>query len=284
MHPPPDEITGFKMNAITWDAFKASLAPPSDLLKILESYVCTLKAGQQDRWAFIAAVGLGAACMAIARTHKWKHPPVLELAAIVTMGSYFFLPEIFAFQEVIASRQIHHAMWLAPVFFTPVPWRTNGLGRVFAIAASCFLVAYHFSYWVPLLRKFQKEEAYGLEDVLAAAPPRLRMHYVNMHPESKYFVLNSFWHVEKWYMLEGHGQTQETTARGSMQAVHYRGNYQSYRVTSHVNDWPSDSQIWENHELILTHHWTPNPAQLEKAESLGKRLAKKGTWELWQRK
>jgi hypothetical protein len=140
------------------------------------------------------------------------------------------------------------------------------------------------SAWGAILavKKFQRDEAYGLEEVLAAAPPRMRMHYVNILPQSRYFTQNSFWHVEKWYMIEKFGQCSENIAFFAMNSIRYRKSYNIHRIPMHVNEWPRNNEIWNNNDLVLTHRWKPSPADLALANKRGEQLAKKGDWELWR--
>lgn len=282
-HPAADENTIYRAVPPTWKSYVAALRTPSSYLATIQDFV-RLTNTEYDRTLFIAVCVLGAACAAIARLHKWRRPPVLEFACILTFLSYFLMPEHYAGQEVIGSRQIGFALWFAAVWFSPVPGSVSRLGRAFAIIASVWLTTYHLTNWSTLLRKFETDEAAGLDEVLAAAPPRLRMHYVNIAPTSKYFILNTFWHVEKYYMLDKQGQCPENPAIGASQAIRYRRSYDLHRIGHHQHDWPVIQEIWDNFDLILIHRWQPRPQDLALAQARGERLAKHGDWELWRKK
>jgi hypothetical protein len=208
----------------------------------------------------------------------------MELACALTFVSYFFLPEHAGGQAVIGSRQIGFALWFASPFFTPVPGRVSLLARGVVIGATTWLTVFHLSHWHALLVRFQKEEVAGFEEVLAAAPPRKHLHYVNNLPGSGVFPLNAFWHVEKWYMTDKLGQCNENPAWGGMNSIRYKKSYDYHRPTNHSSSWVLDDEIWDNHELILTHHFKPSEAELAIAREKGELLAKQGTWQLWRSK
>jgi hypothetical protein len=283
-HPPPaDEYVTYMVSGTSWSAFKAALKPPSQLFADLPVYLDMV--WTQDDHAFFVALGIvWAINVAIARMHTYKRPPVLELACAATLASYWLLPENAAGQAVIGSRQIGFGLWLAAAFFSPVPWRVSAAARIFGIVSVVALAAAMLGWYGRTLKKFETEEAAGLEEVIAAAPPRKRLHYVNIHPESKYFLLNSFWHVEKWYMIDKAGQCNENPAYGMMNSIHYRKSFEPHRVTHHENDWPSVDEIWDHYDLVLVHRWQPRPIDLKMAESKGELVKKSGEWELWQSK
>jgi len=280
---PDDELSLIAMTSVDWATFKASMPAPSQLLANVYGTMSIVKS--EDHAAYLMGLLCTVViCAAIARMHSWKRPPVMELACAITFVSYFCLPENAGGQAVIGSRQIGFAMWFAPAFFTPVPARVSRLGRWFAIVASCWLTVLHLGYWGRLLRRFQREEVNGLEEVLAAAPPKKRMHYVNNQPASSIYPLNTFWHVEKWYMADKLGQCNENPAWGGMNSIRYRKSYDFHRPTNHDASWVGTDEIWDNFEIILTHHWSPTPAQLEMANERGELIKKKGTWQLWRSK
>jgi hypothetical protein len=278
-----DELTLVTPVDPTWKAFVASLKPASRSFGDLQS-TFNLTNTEGDHQFYAALFIVGVVCVAISRLHQWKRPAVLELACALTFVSFFLMPEDFAGQQVIASRQFGFGLWFAPVFFTPVPGRVTRLGRLFAIAGVISLVTFHLSYWSTMVRKFQRDEVAGFEEVMAAAPPRKRLHYVNVDPESKYFPVRTFWHVEKWYMLLKQGQCDENPAYSNMQPIRYRSSYELHRVESHVHSWPSNMEIWTNADLVLIRRWHPTPKDLELANQHGELLAKHGDWELWRSK
>lgn len=281
--PAADEYTLATVGKASLPLFLKSIRPYSQSIGELHYTVLVTKG--EHEWRFYAGLFfVGLVCIAVSRMHKWKRPPVMELAAVATMASYFVLPQDFVGQQVIATRQITIGLWMAAALFGPVPLRVTWLGRLFAVVGLTSLTAFHFSYWSRLMSKFQKEEIAGLEEVLAAAPPRKKLHYVKIDPDSKYFAAHTFWHVEKWYMLDKGGQVDENPAYGASQAVRYRKAYTPHIVDAHANNWSSVMEIWENFDLVLVHRWKPSGRDLELANANGERVAQQGDWELWRSK
>lgn len=280
---PADELSLIGRQTVDWATFRASIPGPGQLLGNVYGTMSIVK-GDEHASFLVFALCLVMVCVAIARYHTWKRPPVLELACVMTFVSYFFLPENAGGQAVIGSRQIGLAMWFAGAFYVPVPARVSLIGRWFVIGASIALTVFHLSYWKKLLWRFEKEEAVGLEEVLAAAPPRKKLHYVNNLPQSDIFPLNTFWHVEKWYMIDKLGQCNENPAWGAMNSVRYRKSYDFHRPTNHSSTWVNDSEIWDNFDIILTHRFTPTAAELATANERGELIKSRGTWQLWRSK
>jgi hypothetical protein len=274
---------GMEASGTDWVSFKAAIPTPFTLLSNMHQVVPVTRT--EDHPLFIILVlTVVVIAVALTRLHAWKRPPVMELACALTFASYFFLPENAGGQSVIGSRQVGFAMWFAAAFFTPVPARVTFLGRYFVIAANVALASFHLSYWNVLLRRFQKEEVNGFEEVLAAAPPRKIMHYVNNDPNSNIFPLNSFWHVDKWYMIDKLGQVNENPAWGAMNSIRYKKAYNYHRPINHSSNWSSMDEIWDNYDLVLTHHWRPSANDLAAANTHGELIIRKGTWELWRSK
>ena len=120
--------------------------------------------------------------------------------------------------------------------------------------------------------------------MLAAAPPRKKLHYVNNLPGSNIFPLNTFWHVEKWYMIDKLGQCNENPAWGAMNSIRYRKSYDFHRPENHSSTWVYEDEIWDNFDIILTHHFTPTAAELAVANQHGELIKSKGAWQLWRSK
>jgi hypothetical protein len=281
--PPIDEFSRAGMTGVDWATFKAAIALPSQLLAAIHGTMSTVKS-EENNMFMVGAVILVMIAVAIARTQTWKRPPVMEIACAMTFASYFFLPEHAGGQAVIGSRQIGFAMWFSGAFFVPVLPRVSRLGRWIVIVASCWLTLFHLANWSKYLKRFQKEEVNGLEEVLAAAPPRKKLHYVNRNPASNYYPLNTFWHMEKWYMIDKLGQVNENPAWGAMNSIRYLKSYDFHRPTNHESSWVHDDEIWDNYDIILTHHFQPSPAELEVANQKGTLIKSKGVWQLWRSK
>ncbi len=279
--PPADEFTLMSITNPSWQSFVRGIKPPSRSISEFWGLLDLTK-NEGDARFFVWFFVLGILCIAIARMHKWKRPPVLELACAVTCASYFFMAEDFAGQQVIASRQFGFGLYFAAVFFTPVPGSVSRLGRLTAVVAVTCLASLQLSNWARMLTKFEKEEVAGLEEVLAAAPPRKRLHYIKIEPDSKYFTAHAFWHVEKNYMLDKGGQVDENPAYYAMMPIRYRSAYTPHIIDAHVQSWPGTMEIWENFDLVLVHKWKPAAADLATAQKYGERIIQKGDWELWK--
>lgn len=279
--PPPDEFTLVSVSNASWKGFLAGIKPPSRSIADFWGMLDLTK-NEGDARFFVWFFVLGIVCIAISRMHKWKRPPVLELACAATCASYFFMPEDFAGQQVIASRQFGFGLYFAAVFFTPVPGSVSRLGRLAAIVGVTSLATFQLSNWSRMLSKFESDEVVGLEEVLAAAPPGKKLHYIKIDPDSKYFTAHTFWHVEKLYMLDKGGQVDENPAYAAMQPIRYRKAYTPHVIDAHVHSWPGTMEIWENFDLVLVHKWHPSSADLAAAQKLGERIAQKGDWELWR--
>jgi hypothetical protein len=229
-------------------------------------------------WLFLA-VAVGAA---LARMHRYRRPPVFELAFGLTAVSYFILPTGLKSHDVVAERQVSVALWLLPAMASPVPAHASRIGRWLTIALILSICALMFHSWHQNLVHFEETEAAGLDWVMKGAPPRQRLHYVKLDMASAYFAWNPFAHIEKIYMGDALGQTADTSGILSTSAILYKKGVEIHRVTDHSPDWPNNMEIWQNFDLVLTRRWHPTPAQEEAAERHGRRLQKMGDWELWQ--
>jgi hypothetical protein len=279
--PADDETTLVQVQGATFKSFVEGIRPPSEVGAGLLHIVDIVKNESDTRW-FIAMLLVGGLSMAIARMHDWKRPPILELCCVLTCVSYFLVPENWGGQQIIGSRQLGFGLYFASAFFTPVPRRVSFLGRASVVAAVIWLTSSFLSYWNEMLVKFEREEVNGLEEMIAAAPPKLKMHYVKPDPISKYFETRAFWHVEGMYMVAKYGQVDENPAYSAMQPIRYRKAYVPSRPDAHHNGWASSTEIWQNFDLVLVRKWHPSAADLETAQKFGDRLAKKGDWELWR--
>lgn len=280
--PAADELVTFHAEPVSWASLRAAQKSFAQLFADLPAYLRLFAKGEADHRFFLMAALLAAAAILMTRSTARKHPPVLELCALASIASYFVLPEHAAGQAVIGSRQLGVGAWLAAALFTPPDARRAPLMRRALIGATLLLSTWFLTTWYRELAAFQRDEARGLEEVLAHAPPRARMHYVNIGPESQHFNLRSFWHVEKWYMVDRYGQCNENPAFGVMSAVRYRKDYELHRIPVHTNAWPRVDEIWSSFDLVLVHRWRPSPADLMLAMTRGERLAQAGEWQLWR--
>jgi hypothetical protein len=135
--------------------------------------------------------------------------------------------------------------------------------------------------WHENLLAFEREEVAGLNAVMRAAPARLRLHYVKLDPDSKYFEWHPFWHLDKMYMSDKFGQVADTPGVLSTSPIRYREGVDVHRIGGHSEVWYREPAIWKNFDLILLRRWHPTPAMLTEATTHGNRIAQSGDWELW---
>ncbi len=263
------------------EGFGATYPSMRDLFIYLPLYAMKTLVSDEDLAIYVVLGVLVLLALTIARSHRYDRPPVLEFCCALTFVSYFFLPEHLSGHDVLGSRQPSIALWFLPAFVSPVPLSSSRLGRALVIGGIVCIVAAWLETWHDDLVRFQTE-ANGLEEVLAAAPPRKRLHYVKMEPESAYFAWKSFWHVDKFYMADKFGTVADTPGLLSTSAIRYREGIDIHRVTDHADDWPENPEIWDNFDLILVHDWTPAEEDMDEALRRGHLLAKKGLWQLWE--
>ncbi len=222
--------------------------------------------------------------MAIARAHRFGRPPVLELCCIATLLSWFVLPANMSGHEVISGRQPGIALLFLPALVSPVPARVSKVARWVVLTGVCMLSFAMLRVWYQQLARFERTEIAGLEEVMAKAPPRLRLQYVKLDTEnSRTFTWHPLWHIDKFYMSDKFGQTPDNPAILTTQAVHYRSGVNFHRVTE-TNGFEENPEIWQNFELVLVHGWHPPPENMAKAERNGVLLAESKSWQLWRSK
>lgn len=281
--PAPDEYVIYHAEKPTAESYKTSLKPIAQSLRDLGDFTSLTTTDDDARLlVFLLACAVVALVLRL-RAGRVRHWPVLELCAIVTGLSYFFIPEHYGGQAVIASRQIGFALWFAPVFFDPPPAKGTRVPRLVVVGLTVWLAVFRLATWSEGLRGFWKETA-GLEAVLRAAPKNKRLQYNNMEPGSRYFRLGTFRHVEKLYMLYGFGQCDDNPALGTMSAIRYRSTFVRGALPVHAGSWPRSEELWRDFELLLVHKWRPSNAELEAAKAHGDLVIKRGDWELWQRR
>ncbi|MFO0661866.1 MAG: hypothetical protein U0165_18835 [Polyangiaceae bacterium] len=245
-----------------------------------------LRSGDDVRWLAVAVSFLVVSRLVTFVLERRAKVPsrswLLELSCLATFAAYFVLPEDIQNQAGISSRHVNMALWLAPVFAAPVAASLSLVWRRVSIVAIVLLVTSHQALWFSSLRNFEAREAFGLDQVLAAAPPRHRLHYVKLSPESTYFLGGSWWHVEKFYMSDSFGFTADTTGIQSTGTIRYVDGAQIHRIGFHRHDWPRAQEIWDNFDLVLVHRWAPSAQMLTMASAHADRVAKAGEWELWR--
>ena len=271
------QVTGTASNL-----FGAYFATPAQLFASFADSFRLYPTGDEDLKELMALILLVGVAFSLGRLHRYRRPPVLELACVVTGISYFFLPVGLQGHDVLNARQLAIALWFLPAFVSPVPAAVSRAARGIVILSIVVLSGAMLRSWYHHLVPFEREEAQGLETVMRAAPPRMRLHYVKLEPDSAYFTWRSWWHIEKIYMSDKLGQTPDTPGILSTGAIHYRAGVDIHRLGNHSPYWQDESAIWKNFDLVLVHKWHPSPDQIRRAKEHGDRLAQAGDWELWQ--
>jgi hypothetical protein len=221
------------------------------------------------------------AAVSLARMQRFARPPVLELCFVVTFISYFFLPNRITGHDVISGRQPGLALWFLPALASPVSLRTSKAARFVVIAGICAITSAMLYVWHAKLWAFENLEVAGLEEVLNAAPPRLRLQYVKLDSTSSVFRLSQFWHVDKFYMSDKFGQVPDNPAMLTTAAIHYRAGVDFHRVTA-TGGFERNPSIWRNFDLVLVRGWHPPPANEADARQRGELLVRSNGWELWR--
>jgi hypothetical protein len=263
------------------NGFGASFRTLAESMRDLPGFVFELTQDDADTRFFVALAIFVAACAFVAPRGR-RRSQVLPAAFALTFGSYFFLPEGLQGHDIVASRQPALAMLFLPALVAVPPASVASLRRRAMVAGLLALVGYHFVTWARTLQDFHEQEAAGLEEVLRAAPPRLRLHYVKSDPSSRYFAWRPFWHVEKFYMSMKLGQTADTPAVLSTGALRARAGVDMHRIVDHSERWPMNAELWLAFDLVLLRRWMPSPELRAEVERHADLVAKRGDWELWR--
>ncbi len=277
---PDDLVSEFGAVAPTWKDYVARLKPLDTLFADAAPYLHMVHSNLDLIFYVLLAAGALIA-LSLGAGPARKHPPVLECICALTIVSYFFMPEDFAGQGTMGSRQLGLGLHFAPALFSPT-WKQAPWGRRFIIALVAALTAYHLWFWSKALIRFERDEGIALQRVLDAAPPRLRLRYVNSLPTSKHVYRMTFWHVDKWYMAEKYGQCPDNPAMGSMSAIRYKKTYKLVRIPSQDMNWFSDPRTLDNFDLVLTRLWNPTAQDLATAQNRATLISKQGDYQLWR--
>ncbi len=264
--------------------FGATFKPLPELFTNLSSFALKTTQSDHDLKLVVSLGLLVGAAVVFGRAHRWRKPPVMEAAFALTFLSYFFLPEGLQGHDVLGSRQIGISLWFLPAIASPIPARASRLAHALVALGIVYVTGAALRDWRDALVRFEQTEAHGLDEVMLAAPPGLRLHYVKSDPDSAVFTWRPFWHVEKMYMSERLGYVADTPGILSTSAIRYRPGLELHRVTDHGAGWVRDDEIWSSFDLILLRRWTPSASSLREAERRGERIKKVGDWELWRSK
>lgn len=263
--------------------FGATFHDPPTLFRDLgEVALRTLQDGRDLRW--VAAVAcLAVVATSLSRGARSSGPPVLELCFVATFASYFVLPESIKGQDIIGPRQVGLSLFFLPVFVSP-PSRASRGARALVVAGILLVTGAHLTMWRRALARMEREEHRGLDDVLAAAPPRLPLHYVKVAPKGAIFAGSTWWHVEKLYMARGFGYCADTIGTLANAPLRFRPGLDLKRYAIHGHDWPHHPELFAGYDLVLVRRWRPSPRDLARAEEQARRIARSGDWELWRRR
>jgi hypothetical protein len=192
------------------------------------------------------------------------------------------LPKGLAGHDVLAPRQWAFSLWFLPAVVSPVPAAVSRVLRGAAVLLIVLFTVRMLTIWHRNLVLFESLEVSGLDWVMEGAPWRKRLHYVKLEQDSDYFGWRPFVHVEKFYMGDRLGQTADTPGILSTSAIRYKKGAEIHRITAKSPDWPKNSQIWENFDVILTRRWNPTPEQRVELEKHGELVREMGDWALWR--
>ena len=262
--------------------FGASFRTLSESVRDLPAFVFNTTQDDSDL-NFVVAAAVVAGVSVVACPGRKRAPRFMQVAFALTFASYFFLPEGLQGHDIVASRQPALALLFLPALLSPPAFTRAPRRHICVVAMLLAAGVYHFATWQKLLHAFDLKEIAGLPEVLAAAPPRKRLHHVKLDPGSAFFGWRPMWHVEKFYMSSKLGQTADTPAVLSTGALRVRTGVDVHRLTSHSAYWPQDREVWEYFDLVLVRRWAPPPGMLEVAEKHAHLLSKHGDWELWER-
>jgi hypothetical protein len=224
--------------------------------------------------------------MALARAGRDRTAPLPEIALLVTIVSFFVLPDGVALQ-MVAVRQWYFVFWLVPLVVVPVPLRFGEVRAIAVIGGILVWTVARLSLVTDYLRRFTNEEMIGLDSVVAAAPrvPGLLVAYAATNARSKYWLTSSMYHAYGFLDAQRSydGPLEYSDAR-SVAAVRYKEG--PPRPVKHLYGnpmWPADPAIWQ-YDLVLVYRWSPTPFQEKAALEHGNRIAASGEWQLWERR
>lgn len=232
----------------------------------------------------IALGALVVLAMALARAAHDRSPPLPELAVLVTVASYYVLPDTVALQ-MVAVRQWYFVFWMLPLVVVPVSLKVGPLRSLVVVSALLAWTGARMAVITSHLRRFTAEEMVGFDRVVAAAPktPGLLLAYAAVNPRSKYWLTSSMFHSYGFLSAQRSydGPLEYSDAR-SVAAVRYtNGPPKPIKHLYGNAQWALDPAIWE-YDLVLVYRWAPAPAQRQLAESRGALVAASGDWQLWR--
>jgi len=276
---------GVTVETGTWDdQYGAVFKTLSRSMHDIGAYALETTMTEDDMFAAIMLALLAVLAIAFHRLQRSNRPPVLECAFALTFVSYFYLPEAISGQEVIASRQVAISLWFAAVLVSPVRADVSRWGRWLVIAGIVALTWSDLRTWYGLVAQFEAlETPENALCALSAAPPRLRLHYAKLVPDtSKIFTWKPTWHVDNFYMGDRFGQAPDNPALNSTSPIRYRDGVDFHRIQYSPYNWYEMKDMWDYFDLVLV-HGPMSTDHAKAAKEHATRLRKCGDWELWRK-
>jgi hypothetical protein len=236
-------------------------------------------------WPILAAM-LVLLALTLAQREKRRAPPIFELCGIVTLASYFFMPDDMSGQQV-ARRSWDMGAWMVPFFVTPVLAQTSRWARG---AVICGIIALSFGRLRDIqaaVRRFNVGELRGFDAMVAAAPKNedLSVAWSVRDIDSTNVVWLPFYQWHQWFGVRtGLESPLYVSDKESNAPVRYRvGPPAPPTLIIDNPNWGAHPGLWDHFDLVLVKGWRPNEAQravvLEKATL----LAESYDWQLWRR-
>ena len=222
--------------------------------------------------------------MALARAARDRSVPLPELAILVTVVSYFLLPDDVAGQ-MVAVRQWYFVFWLLPLVVVPVPLRLGSMRSLAVIGSIVLWTVGRMSVVTGHLQRFTKEEMVGFDQVVEAAPrvPGLTLAYAAVNARSKYWLTSSMYHSYGFLASQRSydGPLEYSDARSIVPIRYTKGPPHPVKHIYGNANWPMDPVVWQ-YDLVLVFRWSPTPSQEQAARAHGMLVAAGGDWQLWQ--
>ncbi len=238
-----------------------------------------------ESWWMIGTAVLIMVALVLAQREKRRSAPVFELCGILTVASYFFLPDDLGGQQ-IARRSWDMASWMVPFFVTPVMPAASRWARGAIIAG---IIAFSFGRLRDIqmmVWRFNSDELAGFDAMVAAAP---KEDLFVAWAASDFDSPNVIW-------LPWAQWNQMFAARTGLEAPLYYTNADSSTPVSYVTGppappmlmiaepgWGSHPGLWDHYDLVLSKGWHPDPAQLAAVRANATLLAESHEWQLWRR-
>lgn len=267
------------------DAFGANWLPIAR--KIAEGHLRGTNVTQHSHepWWLISTGTLVLIALVLSRLERPHGAPFFELCGILTLLSYYALPDDVSGQQV-ALRAWDMGAWMVPFMVTPVRAGACRAARWLIIAGIVGLTFGRLRDIQAAVRRFNDDEVAGFDAMVAASPREdLVVAWAVFGLDSPNVVWLPFY---EWHQMFGARTGLEaplyTTRADSNSPVRYRiGPPAAPTLMLDEPDWGDHPQLWENFDLVLVKGWRPDASQLEHVRSRATLLASSGEWQLWRR-